>query len=141
MLFATPGSPDPSSGAPSITVSVSADSVTIGDGSETTFGLTVKPPPPPPNGKETGFPVTAARTIPFQSLASFSPDGVASSIPELHRLNVIRDLVLELQSSLRNNRSFQKAVREALKPENLANLQSFQTWTLTNFPLFKIASQ
>lgn len=58
--------------------------------------------------------VTAARTIPFQSLSSFSPDQVAASIPELHRLMVIRGLVLELQSNLQNNRAFAKAVRDLL---------------------------
>ncbi len=84
----------------------------------------------------TTFPAHAVRTMPFQSLDAFSPDAVADSIPELHRLRVLRDLVLELQSTVKNNRDLQKALRAALTPSaaNTAAFTGFQAWAKESFP-------
>lgn len=81
----------------------------------------------------TTFDAHAVRTIPFQSLEAFSPDQVAANIPELHRLRVLRDLVLELQSTVKNNRELQKAIRNALKSENAGMITTFQAWAKQNF--------
>lgn len=82
----------------------------------------------------TTIPVAAVRTLPFRSLDAFSPDEVAASIPEIHRLRVLRDLVLELQSAVKNNRDLAKAIRASLLPDNKQKLVDFQTWAKASFP-------
>ena len=78
------------------------------------------------------FAVQAVRALPFQSLNAFSPDQVAANIPELQRLSLIRSIVLELQSNLRNNRPFANAVRAVLlQPDKL---KDFRTWAKANYP-------
>ncbi|MFS8066241.1 MAG: type VI secretion system contractile sheath small subunit [Byssovorax sp.] len=78
------------------------------------------------------FLANAVRTIPFQSLNAFSPDEVVRSIPELNRLRVLRDLLHQLQSTVKNNRDLQTKLRAIWtdKPDTLPN---FQKWAKQNF--------
>ncbi|MCK6545284.1 type VI secretion system contractile sheath large subunit [Myxococcota bacterium] len=92
------------------------------------------------------FPATARRAVPFQSMASFTPDGLSDNVPELHRLQVIRELALDLQASLRNNPLFRKAVRASLPtgsddPQAKAKLKPWsdlQVWAKASFPKLAI---
>ncbi|UQA56299.1 type VI secretion system contractile sheath small subunit [Polyangium aurulentum] len=86
---------------------------------------------------ENSFPSALERTLPFTSLDSFSPDGVATNIPELHRLRVIRELVQGLGASLRNNPELRKVMRDSLrdKPEDFKKLQA---WAKENYPALTI---
>ncbi|MDP3278637.1 MAG: type VI secretion system contractile sheath large subunit [Deltaproteobacteria bacterium] len=77
------------------------------------------------------------RALPLTSMASFAPDEVVDAVPELTRLRVIRGLVLDLQSTIRNN----PAVRDALRtivPAQRSLLVNFQKWAMRQFPLLKI---
>ncbi|MDI3286927.1 type VI secretion system contractile sheath small subunit [Polyangium sp. 15x6] len=80
--------------------------------------------------------VSAERTVPFASLKHFSPDAVASSIPELQRLRVLKLMMLELQSMLRNRPELRAQMKRALaSPEGLKELQK---WAKTNYKVLEI---
>lgn len=83
--------------------------------------------------------VRAVRTIPFQNLSAFSPDAVAANVPELHRLAVIRSLLLELQSTLRNNRTFAKHMKDALGSKDA--VLAFKKYADANYPTLKIEAK
>jgi predicted component of type VI protein secretion system len=92
----------------------------------------------------------AERTIPFPSLTSFGPDQVASSVPELRRLLVIKGLILELQANLRNMPELRKAFKSLLptlddtKESAAAKLKPFQElkdWALGEYPLLSVEKQ
>lgn len=92
-------------------------------------------------------PLKAERTIPFASLDAFSPDAVAASIPEVHRLRVVKKLLLDLQSSLRNRPELRKQMKNVLpgygeKPdavaEKLTHFEDLKAWAEESFPLLKI---
>jgi type VI secretion system protein ImpB len=90
--------------------------------------------------------VNAERTVPFTKLTDFSPDAVAANIPELQRLRVLKLMILELQSMLRNRPDLRKQVKDALpkfgkkdKPEEaLAQFKDLQAWAKENFGILKI---
>jgi len=82
--------------------------------------------------------VAAERTLPFASLDDFSPDGVAEHIPELHRLHVIRDLILDLASTLRNNPELRKAMRDGLTT-NAPAFKELRTWALQTYKTLVVA--
>lgn len=94
------------------------------------------------SGKPKTYGFNGKRGLPFQSMASFTPDGLATAVPELHRLDVIRRLALDLQSDLRNKPTLRKAMRAALPsgpddPDGAAKLTLFkalQTWAQSSFP-------
>ncbi|WP_437275852.1 type VI secretion system contractile sheath small subunit [Sorangium sp. So ce375] len=92
-------------------------------------------------------PVFAERTIPFRSVDAFSPDEVAASIPEVYRLQVLKKLLLELQSGLRNRPDLRKRLKDMLPgygepPAAIeAKLQGFRDlkeWAGESFPLLRI---
>lgn len=80
----------------------------------------------------------ASRALPFSSMGGFSPDTVVDAVPELARLMVIRDLVLDLQSTIRNNPAVRDALR-AMIPDQRAVVAEFQKWAVVQFPLFKLS--
>ncbi|AUX29122.1 MULTISPECIES: type VI secretion system contractile sheath small subunit [Sorangium] len=91
--------------------------------------------------------VSAERTIPFTSLDSFTPDSVALNIPEVYRLRVLKRLLLDLQSGLRNRHDLRKRLKDMLpgygesKANIEAKLQSFRDlkeWADESFPLLRI---
>ncbi|XYI02456.1 type VI secretion system contractile sheath small subunit [Sorangium sp. So ce1128] len=95
-------------------------------------------------GSEPGH---AERTIPFTSVDSFAPDAVASSIPEVYRLRVLKQLLLDLQSALRNRPELRKRLKDMLpgygesRAAIEAKLQGFRdlkTWAGESFPLLQI---
>jgi type VI secretion system protein ImpC len=98
-------------------------------------------------GKAKVVPIGTKRAIPFESMSSFTPDGLADNVPELHRLQVIRELVLDLQASLRNNPAFRKAVRDSLPSgtrtdadkAKLLQWSSLRSWAITNYPKLAIS--
>ncbi|MDI1434521.1 type VI secretion system contractile sheath small subunit [Polyangium sorediatum] len=80
--------------------------------------------------------VSAERTVPFASMKDFTPDAVASSIPELQRLRVIKLMLLELQSLLRNRPELRAQMKRALaSPEGLKELQK---WAKDNYKVLEI---
>lgn len=79
----------------------------------------------------------AWRALPFASMRGFSPDAVVDAVPELSRLVVIRDLVLDLQSTIRNNPAVRDALR-AVIPEKRDVLVEFQVWAKKQFPLLAL---
>ncbi|TKD02760.1 type VI secretion system contractile sheath small subunit [Polyangium fumosum] len=80
--------------------------------------------------------VSAERTVPFASMKDFTPDAVASSIPELQRLRVIKLMLLELQSMLRNRPELRAQIKRALaSPEGLKELQK---WAKDNYKVLEI---
>ena len=83
------------------------------------------------------FAVDAKRALPLTSMASFSPDGIVANVPELRRIQVLRDSLLELQSTLRNNPELRKAMRVVLpefddaadtRRNKLTALERIQRW-------------
>lgn len=69
-------------------------------------------PPVVPNGK---ILLNAERVLPFDSIASFNPDTIASNIPELNRLGIISELLGSLKSELRNVPALRDTMRAALE--------------------------
>jgi len=74
----------------------------------------------------------AERTVPFASMKDFSPDAVAASIPELHRLRVLKSLIHELQSTLRNRTDLRNQMKTALKSPDA--LKQLREWAKTSYP-------
>lgn len=68
----------------------------------------------------------AERVLPFESLSSFTPDDIVANVPELNRLHVIRDLLLYLQSEVRNVPDLRAALRTILK-DNAADLAALKS--------------
>lgn len=80
--------------------------------------------------------VSAERTVPFASMRDFSPDAVASSVPELQRLRVIKLMMLELQSMLRNRPDLRAQMKRAIaSPDGLKELQK---WAKDNYKMLEI---
>lgn len=91
--------------------------------------------------------VRAERTIPIPSMAAFTPDTVAMSLPEVHRLRVIKHMLLSLQSSMRNRPDLRKQVKSLLPmygekkdkaAEKLAAINELREWAIESFPLLRI---
>jgi len=91
--------------------------------------------------------VRADRTIPFPSLDAFSPDYVAANVPEIRRILVIKQLLLELQADLRNLPELRKALKAVLpnlddSPEEaqkkLEPFRNLQQWAKEQYPLLRI---
>jgi type VI secretion system protein ImpC len=80
----------------------------------------------------------ADRVLPLTSLTSFSPDEVAKAIPTLHRLGVVRGLVLTLQSQLRNVQELRNQMKTAISEQQIAHLQALQEWASAAYPLLKV---
>ncbi|WP_434047628.1 MULTISPECIES: type VI secretion system contractile sheath small subunit [Sorangium] len=89
----------------------------------------------------------AERTIPFTAIDSFAPDAVAGSIPEVHRLRVLKQLLLDLQSALRNRPDLRKRLKEMLPAygestaaieAKLAGFRELKAWAGESFPLLQI---
>lgn len=77
-------------------------------------------------------PAQAERVLPFDSVSAFSPDEVVSNIPELSRLRVIRELLLALQSELRNVPELRDAVRTILR-DNRTDLEALRSDLQTDY--------
>jgi predicted component of type VI protein secretion system len=91
--------------------------------------------------------VDAERTIPFTSLDAFTPDAVAKSIPEVYRLRVVKRLLTELQTGLRNWPDVRKRLKDLLpaygEPKDsadkkLAAIRELKAWADESFALLKI---
>jgi predicted component of type VI protein secretion system len=91
--------------------------------------------------------IEAERTVPFPSIDAFSPDAIAASIPELHRLQVIKQLIIDLQSGLRNRPELRKLLKTVLpaygaSPDDvkskLAPVVGLKSWAEAAYPLLKI---
>lgn len=91
--------------------------------------------------------VAAERTVPFPSIESFSPDAIAATIPELHRLQVIKQLLLDLQAGLRNRPELRKLLKTLLPAygssaeeagKKLAPVEALKSWAEESYPLLKI---
>jgi predicted component of type VI protein secretion system len=92
-------------------------------------------------------PVAAERTVPFPSIEAFSPDAIAASIPELHRLQVIKQLIVDLQSGLRNRPELRKLLKATLPAygaspadaqKKLEPVVGLKSWAEAAYPLLKI---
>ncbi len=91
--------------------------------------------------------VAAERTVSFPSIEAFSPDAVASVIPELHRLQVIKQLLVDLQSGLRNRPELRKLLKTLLPAygaspadveKKLTPVTNLKAWAEQAYPLLKI---
>ncbi len=124
-------------------------------------GITVKPsesdaptPGQAPKSKQftvtlAPLPVAAERTLPFPSVQAFSPDAIAVAVPELRRLLVIKQLLSDLQSGLRNRPELRKLVKTLL-PEygaspadaekKLTPFEGLKSWATESYPLLKISN-
>lgn len=80
--------------------------------------------------------VSAERTVPFASMRDFTPDAVASSVPELQRLRVIKLMMLELQSMLRNRPELRAQMKRALASPS--GLKELQKWAKDNYKMLEI---
>ena len=89
----------------------------------------------------------AQRTIPFPNMEAFTPDAVAMSIPEVHRLRVIKQMLLSLQSGLKNRPELRKQLKSLLPAygeakekaaEKLVPFDELRDWANESFPLLKI---
>ncbi|WP_437603028.1 type VI secretion system contractile sheath small subunit [Sorangium sp. So ce590] len=108
-----------------------------GDRKVKAFAVTVE-------GAQSGH---AERTIPFTSVDSFAPDAVATSIPEVYRLRVLKQLLLDLQSGLRNRPDLRKRLKDMLPgygestaaiEAKLAGFRELKAWAGESFPLLQI---
>ena len=93
------------------------------------------------------IPAAAERTLPFSSMDSFSPDAIAAGIPEIHRLQVIKQLLTDLQSGLRNRPELRKLVKtmlpaygadQAARDEKLAPFVALKSWAAGAYPLLQV---
>ncbi|HKO53050.1 MAG TPA: type VI secretion system contractile sheath small subunit [Polyangiaceae bacterium] len=91
--------------------------------------------------------VTVERTLPFSTMDSFSPDAIAAAIPEIHRLQVIKQLLTDLQSGLRNRPELRKLVKtmlpaygadQAAQTEKLAPFVALKSWAEAAYPLLQV---
>ena len=94
------------------------------------------------------LPASAERSVPFPSISAFSPDAIAEAIPELRRLKVIKQLLTELQSGLRNRPELRKLVKTLLPAygtptaeaqKMLEPFDNLKKWAEEAYPLLKIA--
>lgn len=85
------------------------------DGVPVTFTLSV-----------TDVPLKADRTIPILRMQGFNPDDVAQSLPELHRLFLIKQLLQELKTEIQSRPDLRKALSDLLKkrPEEVKALNT-----------------
>lgn len=93
---------------------------------------------------------SAERTVPFPSIDAFSPDAVTAAIPELRRLQVIKQLLSDLQSGLRNRPELRKLVKTLLPvygasqadaDKKLAPFEALKSWAEEAYPLLKVERQ
>lgn len=91
--------------------------------------------------------VTAERTLPFPKMDAFSPDAITAAIPEIHRLQVIKQLLTDLQSGLRNRPELRKLVKTMLPAYNaskeerdkkLAPFTALKSWATGVYPLLQV---
>ena len=92
-------------------------------------------------------PLAAERTVPFPSVDAFTPDAMTVAIPELHRLLVIKQLLADLQSGLRNRPELRKLMKTLL-PEygaspadadkKLSPFEGLKSWAAESYPLLKL---
>lgn len=91
--------------------------------------------------------VAAERTVPFPSIEAFSPNAIVASIPELNRLRIIKQLLIDLQSGLRNHPELRKLLKQALPAygasaedveKKLAPVVDLKKWAEEAYPLLKI---
>jgi predicted component of type VI protein secretion system len=91
--------------------------------------------------------VDAERTVPFPSIEAFAPDAIAAAIPELHRLQVIKQLLADLQAGLRNRPELRKLLKAILPAygspkeeadKKLAPVEALKSWAEESYPLLKI---
>ncbi len=74
-------------------------------------------------------------TIPITDPACFRPEYIASQIPEIHRLLVIKRLLAEMRTYIANNYVFGDALRKVIgDPNQLATIADLTTWLKANFP-------
>ena len=68
--------------------------------------------------------VVAERTIPILDMDSFTPDAVATSLPELRRLFLIKQLLQELKAEIQSRPDLRKALSKKLKdsPDEIKEL-------------------
>lgn len=87
------------------------------------------------------------RTVPFPSIDAFSPDAITAAIPELRRLQVIKQLVVDLQAGLRNRPELRKLVKTLLPAygasaseadTKLAPFVALKSWAEEAYPLLKL---
>lgn len=92
-------------------------------------------------------PIAAERTLTFQHMDAFSPDAITSSVPELRRLQVIKQLLADLQSGLRNQPELRKLLKTLLPAygasptdaqKKLAPFEALKTWGEESYPLLKV---
>jgi type VI secretion system ImpB/VipA family protein len=70
--------------------------------------------------------------LPFDTISSFSPDELVANVPDLSRLRVIRELLLALQSELRNVPDLRDAMRTILR-EQRTDLEALRSKLFTDY--------
>lgn len=89
----------------------------------------------------------AERTVTFPSIDAFSPDAITAAIPELRRLQVIKQLLADLQSGLRNRPELRKLLKTLLPAygtspadaeKKLAPFEALKSWAEESYPLLKV---
>jgi hypothetical protein len=97
-----------------------------------------------------GHPIKAERTIPFDSLESMTPDRVANSVPEIRRLLVIKDLLRELKTNLRNLPELRKTLKDQLpgtsakdeeRGKKLKPFEEVKAWATEQYPRLQIKNK
>jgi type VI secretion system protein ImpB len=74
-------------------------------------------------------------SLPITGMKSFNPASVAESVPKIKSLNLMKKLLMELQSTTDNNKSFRRKLNEVLKSEkNLVELKKTLS-LMTNYKL------
>jgi len=73
--------------------------------------------------------------LPITGMKSFNPASVAESVPKIKSLNLMKKLLVELQSTTDNNKAFRRKLNEVLKSEkNLVELKKTLS-LMTNYKL------
>jgi predicted component of type VI protein secretion system len=74
-------------------------------------------------------------TIPIRTMNAFTPQHVAQSVPEIHRLVVLRRLLGELRNSIASRPDLREGMKVGLKHEELEQLRA---WMIANFPKLQL---
>tara|TARA_R110002167_G_scaffold361809_3_gene580438 strand:- start:1522 stop:2088 length:567 start_codon:yes stop_codon:yes gene_type:complete len=75
--------------------------------------------------------------IPVDSVKSFNPANIAEAVPKIKSLNLMKKLLVELQSMSDNNKSFRRKLNEILKSDEMTSDLKAQLASLENYTLPK----
>ena len=80
----------------------------------------------------------AGRTIPIRDLGSFAPDALGTSVPEIRRLRILRNLLQEVKTDLNLSTTARKALADGLSQEK-AKLPAMRRRLREHYPRLALA--